>query len=128
MKKKNKQLILALTLSTLLFIGCTANPKASSAHAADAKFVALTENTTPSLSQSDPQSEFIDKAEISKQQAMEIAVSQISGATTDNIREFEADRDHGHLTYEGSLRYNGVEYEFEIDGTTGMILNWEIDD
>ena len=68
------------------------------------------------------------KAEISKQQAKEIAVSQLPGATTDNICEFEADRDNGRLTYEGSLRYNGVEYEFEIDGSSGKILSWEIDD
>ncbi len=68
------------------------------------------------------------KSEISKQQAKEIAVSQLPGATTDNICEFEADRDDGRLTYEGSLRYNGVEYEFEIDGSSGKILSWEIDD
>lgn len=68
------------------------------------------------------------EAEISKQQAKEIAVSQVPGATTDNIREFETDRDDGRLTYEGSLRYNGVEYEFEIDGSSGKILSWEIDD
>ena len=65
---------------------------------------------------------------ISDQQAKEIAVAQVPGATIDNIREFEADRDDGRLTYEGSLHLNGVEYEFEIDGASGSIISWEIDD
>ena len=68
------------------------------------------------------------KEVISKQQAQEIAAAQVSGATTDNIREFEADRDNGRLIYEGTLRYNDVKYEFEIDGHSGKILSWEIDD
>jgi uncharacterized membrane protein YkoI len=32
------------------------------------------------------------------------------------------------LQYEGSFYYGGYEYEFEINGVTGDILQWEIDD
>ena len=29
------------------------------------------------------------------------------------------------MEYEGSILYNGMEYEFEIDGYSGAIRNWE---
>ena len=80
--------------------------------------------TTSAVNQQDTSTPSI----ISDQQAKEIAAAQVPGATIDNIREFEADRDDGRLTYEGSLRYNYVEYDFEIDGASGTILSWEIDD
>jgi hypothetical protein len=42
--------------------------------------------------------------------------------------ELERDYDDGVLQYEGSVYYGGYEYEFEINGVTGDILQWEIDD
>ena len=47
------------------------------------------------------------------------------GATASNIREFKVDYDDGRVEYEGSILYNGMEYEFEIDGYSGAIRNWE---
>ena len=32
------------------------------------------------------------------------------------------------LEYEGKIFYNGREYEFEIDGSDGAVLEWEIED
>ncbi|MBS6702213.1 MAG: PepSY domain-containing protein [Clostridiales bacterium] len=32
---------------------------------------------------------------------------------------------NGRLLYEGEVRKSGTEYDFEIDATTGMILEWE---
>lgn len=47
------------------------------------------------------------------------------GATASDIREFETDYDDGRTEYEGKIVYDGMEYEFEIDGYSGAIRNWE---
>ena len=47
------------------------------------------------------------------------------GATVDDIRGFETDYDDGRLEYEGRIIYDGIEYEFEIDGYSGAIRSWE---
>lgn len=57
-----------------------------------------------------------------------IALAKVPGATAANIVEIERDVDNGRIEYEGSIYYNGYEYEFDIDGATGNILKWEIDD
>ncbi|MCI5690901.1 MAG: PepSY domain-containing protein [Clostridiales bacterium] len=64
---------------------------------------------------------------ISADRAKEIALAEVPGATVQNIHEFEVDRDDGRLEYEGSIHYNGVEYEFSIDGYSGAIRSWETD-
>ena len=43
------------------------------------------------------------------------------------MKEIEREIDGGRIEYEGSIWYGGYEYEFEIDGSTGNILQWEID-
>ncbi|MCC8356344.1 MAG: PepSY domain-containing protein [Oscillospiraceae bacterium] len=62
---------------------------------------------------------------ITADEAKAIALAQVPGATTSNIREFETDYDDGRLQYEGKIIYNGMEYEFEIDGYSGAIRSWE---
>lgn len=62
---------------------------------------------------------------ITADQAKEKALSQVPGATVSDIREFETDYDDGRLQYEGKIYYNGMEYEFEIDGYSGAIRNWD---
>lgn len=57
-----------------------------------------------------------------------IVLAKVPGADESNIYEFEKDYDDGRIEYEGSIYYNGYEYEFEVDGATGNILTWEIDD
>ena len=64
---------------------------------------------------------------ISADQAKQIALAEVPGATTSDIYEFELDRDDGRLEYEGSIYYGGVEYEFTIDGYSGAIRGWEVD-
>ena len=64
---------------------------------------------------------------ISADRAKEIALAEVPGATLQNIHEFEVDQDDGRLEYEGSIYYNGVEYEFSIDGYSGAIRSWETD-
>ena len=64
---------------------------------------------------------------ITADQAKEIALAEVPGATVDDIYEFELDRDDGRLEYEGAFWYDGTEYEFTIDGYSGAIRSWEAD-
>lgn len=64
---------------------------------------------------------------ITEAKAKEIALSQVPGATADDIWEFETDYDDGRLEYEGKIYYDHMEYEFEIDGYSGAIRNWEVE-
>lgn len=66
--------------------------------------------------------------DIGYERVKEIVLSKVAGASESDIYELDREYDDGRLEYEGSLYYNGYEYEFEIDGTTGNILQWEIDD
>ena len=51
----------------------------------------------------------------------------VPGATAADIREFETDHDDGRLEYEGKIYYNKMEYEFEIDGYSGAIRDWDVE-
>ena len=62
---------------------------------------------------------------IGEDQARQIALAEVPGATVNDIYEFELDRDDGRLEYEGTIYYNGMEYEFTIDGYSGAIRSWE---
>ena len=65
--------------------------------------------------------------EISEAEAKEIALAQVPGASESDIREFEVDYDDGRLEYEGSIHYDQMEYEFEIDGYSGAIRSWDVE-
>lgn len=60
---------------------------------------------------------------VSIDEAAEIALNRVSGATEQDIK-IELDRDDGRYKYEGEIHYNGREYEFEIDANSGTILEW----
>ncbi len=62
---------------------------------------------------------------ISVEEAKKIALSQVPGATEENIFEFEVDYDDGRLEYEGKIYYAETEYEFSIDGYSGAMRSWE---
>ena len=74
------------------------------------------EDYTPVSSSSDT----LSKAQIK-------AIVEKKAGTTGTYRDFHLDRDDGRLVYEGELRSNGMEYEFEIDAVTGAILDWDAD-
>lgn len=65
--------------------------------------------------------------EISEAKAKEIALAQVPGAKESDIVEFEVDYDDGRLEYEGAIYYDKMEYEFEIDGYSGAIRNWDVE-
>lgn len=50
-------------------------------------------------------------------------LARISGATAEN-GYVEQDREDGRDCFEGTIYYNNVEYEFEIDAATGAITSW----
>ena len=64
---------------------------------------------------------------ISEAKAKEIALAQVPGATLSDIKEFEIDHDDGRLEYEGKIYYDHKEYEFEIDGYSGAIRDWDVE-
>ena len=68
-----------------------------------------------------------DSSKLSETDAKKIALAQVPGAKESDIREFEVDYDDGRLEYEGSICYGEWEYDFEIDGYSGAIRNWEVE-
>lgn len=65
---------------------------------------------------------------ISREEAVQIVLDRVEGADESDIRELKTDNDDGRFVYEGELLYGGYEYDFEIDGTSGEIIQWEIDE
>lgn len=62
---------------------------------------------------------------IGEAEAKNIALGKIPGATDAHIDKFKTDYDDGRMEYKGEIRYNGMEYKFEIDAFTGEVLSWE---
>lgn len=62
---------------------------------------------------------------VTADEAKELALAKVPGAAVGDIVEFKTDRDDGRTEYEGKIIYDGMEYEFEIDGSSGQILSWE---
>ena len=62
-------------------------------------------------------------AAISQDEAVQIALERVPGATAQDVR-IELDRDDGRYKYEGDIIYERVEYDFEIDANSGDILEW----
>ncbi len=60
---------------------------------------------------------------LSEEEVAAIALERVPGADASHLR-LELDRDDGRVLYEGQIIYNGVEYEFEIDGQTGNVIEW----
>ena len=60
----------------------------------------------------------------SESECQAIALGKVPGATADHIR-MRLERDDGVQKYEGSIVYDGMEYEFEIDAYSGAILEWD---
>lgn len=53
-------------------------------------------------------------------------LARVSGAGEQNIRIWE-DWDDGRVMYEGEIYYNNAEYEFEIDASTGQLVEWSME-
>lgn len=64
---------------------------------------------------------------VTAEQAKQLALSRIPGATEANLREWEFDYEDGRPEYEGKIIYSGMEYEFTIDATTGTVTEWDVE-
>ena len=64
---------------------------------------------------------------ISEDAAKDIVLARVPGAVASDFTRFEKQLDDGHWIYGGELVYKGIEYKFEIDGCSGNILEWELD-
>ena len=64
-------------------------------------------------------------ATVSEATAKQTALARVSGATEADIYEWKLDYDDGRPEYEGKIIYDGSEYEFTIDATTGTITEWD---
>lgn len=124
--KKRTTILTAITITGLLLVGCTAA-------AAQAKHLGMetAKNTAVKDSEFTPKEFSIEKDnsknELSEAEAKKIALDQVPGAKESDIREFEVDYDDGRLEYEGSIWFEELEYEFEIDGYSGAIRSWEVE-
>lgn len=105
--------------------GSTPQPSPTSSPAEDpAATAAPTPTATPVPTS--PPSQNPDGAAISFEEAKQMALERVPGATEANL-EMELDRDDGFLLYEGEIHYNSREYEFEIDAATGNFVKWSED-
>lgn len=80
--------------------------------------------TAPPPAQAESQSNS-SSGQISRERAEEIALAEVGGGT---VREIELDRKKGRLAYEVEVKYDGWEYEVDIDAATGEIIKFEVDD
>lgn len=67
-------------------------------------------------------------AGISEDQAKEIAATQ-AGLTVSDLTALRVykDYDDGRFVYEGEFIYGTMEYEFDIDANSGIILEWDVE-
>lgn len=81
-----------------------------------AKTVTTTQNNnqTPTTNQT--------ATTITWEQAKKIALEKVPGGKTTKL---ELDRENGRMVYEIEVVKNGVEYDFEIDATTGKIIKYD---
>lgn len=120
--KKQMILLVAMVLALmLLFAGC-------STQSSDNGSATLTEkNSENTTNVKEEQQRDNGSQKISRKEAVQIVLSRVKGAKKNDIYEMETDYDDGQFIYEGELLFDGYEYEFEIDGKTGEIIQWEID-
>ena len=63
-------------------------------------------------------------ASVSIEEAKKIALDKVPGATEKDIH-IGLDYEDGKSVYEGTIFYEQIEYEFEIDAQNGKIWSWE---
>lgn len=63
---------------------------------------------------------------VTLEQARALVAERIPGVSADSV-QIEQDREDGRTVYEGEVYYDGAEYEFEIDASTGSFIKWSVD-
>ncbi len=64
-----------------------------------------------------------DRTKLSAERVKQIAIARVPGSTLSNIKDF---RSEGSF-FAGTLVFNGMKYQFEIDAYTGRAIKWETD-
>ena len=87
---------------------------------------AISDRTKPIGSSSDDQAQNkIISEDIGIDRAKEIALENVSGASENHVTDIGRDENHdGVQVYEVEITYDGHEYDFEIDASTGKILEY----
>ena len=85
---------------------------------ADAEETVVVETVSPSSDNS-------SDADLAK--AKKTALAQVPGASESDIVKAHKDYDDGRQEYEVEIRYNGYEYDYEIDAETGNIISSDVD-
>lgn len=137
MFKKNKKamILTALILSVFLLAGCGGQSEGNAQGNVDETEATVSSQESQASSSGhhgegngQQQHQRNGSNDIGQEAAIAIVVAKVPGATAADIVEMERECDDGNIEYEGELLYGGYQYEFEIDGITGNILKWEIDD
>lgn len=63
---------------------------------------------------------------IDEASARQLALANVAGATDADIR-IRLDYDDGLPVYEGTIVYDEMKYEFEINATNGTITDWDVE-
>lgn len=66
--------------------------------------------------------ESMQGTDIGIEKAKEIALGKVSGAAESDIVKAEMDQENGILVYEVEIKYDSMEYDFTINGATGIIV------
>lgn len=64
-----------------------------------------------------------DIGDIGIERARKIALGEVSGASESDVMKSELDNDDGRTVYEVEIVFDGMEYDFKIDATTGEIIS-----
>lgn len=86
-------------------------------NAADASFI------KEEIKSADQVSQIVSDSAITPEDAKNLALGKVPGASEQNIR-MKLEHDDGHSIYEGEIIYNNASYEYEIDAQTGDIIEW----
>lgn len=64
---------------------------------------------------------------LSPDQAKKLVLERVEGASLADFWEFDREKEKGGTVYEGTLIFNSMEYEFEIDGNSGAFRQWKVE-
>ncbi len=71
-----------------------------------------------------PKADAISGPEAARAAALKMAKLNTSDVTWGAVKR---DHEDGRLVYEGEFYYRSLKYEFELDGATGVMLDWEVE-
>lgn len=130
MKKRYLTILCTAALTFAILTGCSGKPQTGNINDENIQ-KNITENTeditntqvtnSGNVSESSAQT---PSGIITEKKAKKIALAEVEGAADSDIL-LHLEYDDGIQVYEGSIVYNEMEYDFEINAETGKIIEWE---